>query len=82
MKINEKYLHPTSLDEAKIIQQQLKKQVITKDQLQTVKYVAGVDVGNLIQRIYNKQQQQRPPFLYTVILYLNTFLYLYGVKCL
>ncbi|EAZ92305.1 cobalamin-dependent protein [Crocosphaera chwakensis] len=40
------------------------------------------DENNLIQRIYNKQQQQRPLFLYSVTLYLNTFLYLYGVKCL
>ncbi|EAZ89311.1 deoxyribonuclease V [Crocosphaera chwakensis] len=34
-----------SYEEAKIIQQQLRHQVITKDQLQEVNYVAGVDVG-------------------------------------
>ena len=45
MKINEKYLYPKSLDEAKIIQQQLQKQVILEDKLQQVDYVAGVDVG-------------------------------------
>ena len=34
-----------TVDEAKAIQQKLRSQVITEDQLETVKYVAGVDVG-------------------------------------
>lgn len=42
---NFNFLFPQSLEEAKKIQQQLRHQVITKDQLQKVNYVAGVDVG-------------------------------------
>ena len=34
-----------TVEEAKAIQQKLRSQVITEDQLETVKYVAGVDVG-------------------------------------
>ncbi|MGK7939750.1 MAG: deoxyribonuclease V [Crocosphaera sp.] len=45
MKINEKYLYPTSLKEAKINQIKLQKQVILEDHIKKVDYVAGVDVG-------------------------------------
>lgn len=45
MKINTKFLSPQSLEEAKIIQKKLTNQVIKKDNLEIVNYVAGVDVG-------------------------------------
>ncbi|MDJ0598253.1 MAG: deoxyribonuclease V [Crocosphaera sp.] len=45
MKINNNFLHPKSLDEAKVIQKNLSDQVIREDHIQTVNYVAGVDVG-------------------------------------
>ncbi len=45
MKINTKFLSPQSLEEAKIIQKKLTNQVIKKDNLEIVDYVAGVDVG-------------------------------------
>ncbi len=45
MKINANFSVPQSLEEAKQIQQQLKQQVITEDDLTEVRYVAGVDVG-------------------------------------
>ncbi len=45
MEINEKYLYPTSLDQAKIIQQQLRQQVMAADKFKKVNHVAGVDVG-------------------------------------
>ncbi|GBF79736.1 deoxyribonuclease V [Aphanothece sacrum] len=45
MKINANFLLPQSLEDAKIIQDELRKKVITEDQLEKVDYVAGVDVG-------------------------------------
>lgn len=45
MRINDKFLYPESLDEAKLIQKELSNQVITEDNIQKVNYVAGVDVG-------------------------------------
>ncbi|MGF1479492.1 MAG: deoxyribonuclease V [Cyanophyceae cyanobacterium] len=36
---------PRTAEEATVIQQQLKSQVVTEDQLEDVNYVAGVDVG-------------------------------------
>ncbi|MDJ0579823.1 deoxyribonuclease V [Crocosphaera sp.] len=45
MKIKTKFLSPQSLEEAKIIQKKLTNQVIKKDNLEIVDYVAGVDVG-------------------------------------
>ncbi len=45
MKINEEYLYPQSLDEAKITQRRLHKQVILENRIKKVDYVAGVDVG-------------------------------------
>lgn len=35
----------TNITEAKLVQEQLKNRVITEDQLSTVNYIAGVDVG-------------------------------------
>ena len=45
MKIDINFLCPQSLEEAKIIQKKLTNQVIKKDNLEIVNYVAGVDVG-------------------------------------
>ncbi|WP_107666266.1 deoxyribonuclease V [Cyanothece sp. BG0011] len=45
MENKNKFVYTQSLDEAKIIQQELRNQVITTDKLQNVNYVAGVDVG-------------------------------------
>lgn len=45
MKINQRHEWPLTVEEAMVIQQQLRKEVITQDQLGTVQYVAGVDVG-------------------------------------
>lgn len=47
MKITRDPLWPTSVEDAKIIQQQLRTQVITTDRLETVQLVAGVDLGFL-----------------------------------
>jgi deoxyribonuclease V len=45
MKINQRHPWPLTVEEATVIQQQLAVEVITEDQLGTVQYVAGVDVG-------------------------------------
>lgn len=45
MKIDARFPLTQSLEEAQVIQQQLKHQVIIKDRLEEIKYVAGVDVG-------------------------------------
>ncbi|VEP15507.1 Endonuclease V [Hyella patelloides LEGE 07179] len=45
MKINLMDNWATNTAEAKLIQEQLKDRVITQDELKTVQYVAGVDVG-------------------------------------
>ncbi|MFB2939176.1 deoxyribonuclease V [Aerosakkonemataceae cyanobacterium BLCC-F154] len=45
MKINQRHDWPLTAEEAIVIQQQLASEVITSDQLTTVQYVAGVDVG-------------------------------------
>ena len=45
MKINHSHPWPQTVEEAKAIQQQLQPKVIKEDQLETVKYIAGVDVG-------------------------------------
>ncbi|MBD2184734.1 deoxyribonuclease V [Planktothrix sp. FACHB-1355] len=45
MKINQRHDWPLTAEEAIPIQQQLAKEVITSDELGTVQYVAGVDVG-------------------------------------
>lgn len=46
MKISQPHIWPQTLEEAIVIQEKLKDQVITNDQLsQTVNYVAGVDMG-------------------------------------
>ena len=45
MKINFTYNTITNIPEAKLIQEQLKDRVITKDDFDKVQYVAGVDVG-------------------------------------
>ncbi|MEM8780415.1 MAG: deoxyribonuclease V [Cyanobacteria bacterium P01_G01_bin.49] len=45
MKINDDFSLPPSLEEAKKIQQKLRKQVIFEDKFSTINYVAGVDVG-------------------------------------
>jgi hypothetical protein len=42
-------------------------------------YFIGDSTGNPLQLKINKQQQQRPIFLYTVKLYTMTNFYLYGV---
>lgn len=45
MQINYPRHWPETADEAIVIQQQLRIQVITSDHISTVNYVAGVDVG-------------------------------------
>jgi deoxyribonuclease V len=47
MKIKPDQNWPTTIEEATAIQQQLRSQVITTDQLNSVQWVAGVDVGFL-----------------------------------
>ncbi|MEO8893590.1 MAG: deoxyribonuclease V [Coleofasciculaceae cyanobacterium] len=45
MKITKRHEWVTTIEEAKLIQQQLQPEVITQDKLGEIKYVAGVDVG-------------------------------------
>lgn len=45
MKITKRHEWVTTIEEAKLIQQQLQPEVITQDKLGGIKYVAGVDVG-------------------------------------
>ncbi len=45
MKIHQRHAWPDTAEEAIAIQQQLSKEVITSDQLESVQYVAGVDMG-------------------------------------
>lgn len=45
MKISQRHAWPFTVEEAIAVQEQLRKEVITKDQLGTVQYVAGVDMG-------------------------------------
>ncbi|MBD2537625.1 deoxyribonuclease V [Coleofasciculus sp. FACHB-SPT36] len=45
MKIHQRHAWPDTPEEAIAIQQQLSKEVITSDQLESVQYVAGVDMG-------------------------------------
>ena len=45
MKISQRHAWPLTVEEAIAIQQQLRGEVITSDQLEPVQYVAGVDVG-------------------------------------
>jgi deoxyribonuclease V len=45
MKIDQRHAWPLTAEEAIVIQQELRQEVITTDQLGEVKYVAGVDVG-------------------------------------
>jgi deoxyribonuclease V len=45
MKIQQRHPWPLTVDEAIAIQQQLRTEVITEDQLGAVQYVAGVDLG-------------------------------------
>lgn len=45
MKIFQRHAWPLTVEEAIAIQQQLKGEIITSDQLEPVQYVAGVDVG-------------------------------------
>lgn len=45
MEIPQHHSWPTTVEEAKAIQQQLQPEVITEDQFEEVHYVAGVDVG-------------------------------------
>ncbi|MGB7444871.1 MAG: deoxyribonuclease V [Coleofasciculaceae cyanobacterium] len=45
MKVQQRHLWPTTLEEAKAIQRKLQPEVVTEDQLGLVQYVAGVDVG-------------------------------------
>lgn len=45
MEIPNHYQFPKTLEEAKAIQEQLRSQVIVRDQLETVQWVAGVDVA-------------------------------------
>ena len=45
MKVKQRHLWPTTLEEAKAIQRQLQPEVITEDELGLVQHVAGVDVG-------------------------------------
>ena len=45
IKIEQQFSFPADLEAAIALQQQLRHQVITEDQLGTIKYVAGVDVG-------------------------------------
>jgi deoxyribonuclease V len=45
MKISQCHAWPLTIEEAIAIQQQLRGEIITSDQLEVVQYVAGVDVG-------------------------------------
>lgn len=45
MKISQRHAWPLTVEEAITIQQQLRGEIITSDQLEPVQYVAGVDVG-------------------------------------
>ena len=45
MKIQQRHAWPATAEEATVIQQQLRTEIITEDQLGTVQLVAGVDVG-------------------------------------
>jgi deoxyribonuclease V len=45
MHINQPQRWPTTIEEALLVQQQLRDQVITEDQLGPIDYVTGVDVG-------------------------------------
>lgn len=45
MKIDQRHPWPSTVEEAIAIQEKLSSEIITSDQLGTVKYVAGVDVG-------------------------------------
>ena len=45
MKIDQNFSFPTDIEKAISLQQKLRLQVITEDQFETIKYVAGVDVG-------------------------------------
>ncbi len=45
MKISQRHAWPLTVEEAIAIQEQLKGEIITSDQLEPVQYVAGVDVG-------------------------------------
>lgn len=45
MKIHQRHAWPLTVEEALPIQQELRKEVITSDQLASVQYVAGVDMG-------------------------------------
>lgn len=45
MKISQRHTWPSTVAEAIAIQQQLRAEVITTDQLEAVQYVAGVDMG-------------------------------------
>lgn len=45
MKISQRHAWPSTVAEAIAIQQQLRAEVITTDRLETVQYVAGVDMG-------------------------------------
>lgn len=45
MKISQRHAWPLTVEEAIAIQEQLRGEVITSDQLETVQYVAGVDMG-------------------------------------
>ncbi|MGE5658424.1 MAG: deoxyribonuclease V [Actinomycetota bacterium] len=45
MEIRQRHHWPNTVQEASAIQEQLRSEVITEDQLGTVQYVAGVDVG-------------------------------------
>ncbi|MBD1905569.1 deoxyribonuclease V [Funiculus sociatus GB2-A5] len=45
MKIHQRHAWPLTVEEALPIQQELRKEVITSDQLESVQYVAGVDMG-------------------------------------
>ncbi|MFE1745434.1 deoxyribonuclease V [Coleofasciculus sp. H7-2] len=45
MKIHQRHAWPDTAEEAIAIQQELSKEVITSDQLESVQYVAGVDMG-------------------------------------
>lgn len=45
MKIEQRHPFPQTIDEAIAIQENLRSEIITTDQLGTVQYVAGVDVG-------------------------------------
>ncbi len=45
MKIKQRHVWPLTVEEATEIQTQLRGEVITEDRIETVQYVAGVDVG-------------------------------------